>query len=402
MTIHYKSPLDETQFSSVAEQINAQKERVKKTVPLSKAVSLSAIILFSVNLLILVVSLIYGAVAIDAESAASAEKLAGIPIVGKITHWCFEKVLLEFKDLYAILWSVVFLIAAPILVSVLIRIVGGLIIRNSASAPAGESVSNTNETLTAEKLGKNLSELKSLLSSVSGVKPAKTFSFLVCLFLVGYFFYGAYLSDEMDAFLNGNIGSILIGMAICVVILFFVFILLINIFMACIRPVYSVMWSRKNRALMTNLNEYEKRQLELLSTDELCKKAYELPLWDEKAVMMMEIAAKRGDKKGKDYLSEYKIYKEEQDKERMSRYYKYGVEEEAKGNYSSAKSWYRSAADMGHPDGMYNFARLAYKDGNVSDAKRYLKKSIDSGYYNDEHTRALLRAMESGQHINIV
>lgn len=407
MTIHVTHPLDENQFSAVAEQIGVRKKMMQKRAVLSKVISLSAIILLSLNLAILVVSMMYGAVAVDVESASSAERLAGIPVIGPITHWCFENILLGFKDVYAIVRAVIFWIAAPIVVAVISRIVGGLIIRKTTSASAGESAAETDQNVTVEKLQRDLDDLRSLAKGTAGVMPAKTCSLLVCLLLVGYLFYGAYLTEELDAFLNTGIFSMLIGMAVAIVVLVFVFALIMKLFMCCLRPVYRAGPNDGDIALA--LSEYikakkaeEQKRLEAMSTDELYEKAFELPLWDEQALQMMRIAAARGDERAENYLSEYEIHQEEMHEEQMSGYFREGRDKEAMGNYSRAKQLYKLAADMGHPDGMYNYARLAYKAGDVYDAKRYLKKSIDSGTYDDEHTRALLRAMESGQHINIV
>ena len=73
-----------------------------------------------------------------------------------------------------------------------------------------------------------------------------------------------------------------------------------------------------------------------------------------------------------------------------------------KKDYRLSRQKFKEAAELGHPDGMYNYARLSFKFDDYREGKIWLKKAIESGTYDDEHTRQLLAFVEDGGTLNIV
>lgn len=92
----------------------------------------------------------------------------------------------------------------------------------------------------------------------------------------------------------------------------------------------------------------------------------------------------------------------ELNEERGMEFYRKGKNAERSGNYSLAENYYKQAADLGNPDGSYNYARISMGKGRRSEAIRYLKKAMQYSAYNDAETRRLLEALESGENINII
>lgn len=92
----------------------------------------------------------------------------------------------------------------------------------------------------------------------------------------------------------------------------------------------------------------------------------------------------------------------ELNEERGMEFYRKGKNAERSGNYSLAENYYKQAADLGNPDGSYNYARISMGKGRRSEAIRYLKKAMQYSTYNDAETRRLLEALESGENINII
>lgn len=92
----------------------------------------------------------------------------------------------------------------------------------------------------------------------------------------------------------------------------------------------------------------------------------------------------------------------ELNEERGMEFYRKGKNAERSGNYSLAENYYKQAADLGNPDGSYNYARISMGKGRRSEAIRYLKKAMQYPAYNDAETRRLLEALESGENINII
>lgn len=77
-----------------------------------------------------------------------------------------------------------------------------------------------------------------------------------------------------------------------------------------------------------------------------------------------------------------------------------GLEAERNGRYSTAKQYFKDAAELGDALGMDNYARHCLIEGKRSDAIYWLQKSIDTGEA-DETSRELLRALKNGQHIDV-
>lgn len=70
-------------------------------------------------------------------------------------------------------------------------------------------------------------------------------------------------------------------------------------------------------------------------------------------------------------------------------------------DYRLSRQKFKEAAELGHPDGMYNYARLSFKFDDYEEGKIWLKKAIKSGTYDDAHTHQLLAFVEDGGRLNI-
>lgn len=92
---------------------------------------------------------------------------------------------------------------------------------------------------------------------------------------------------------------------------------------------------------------------------------------------------------------------EKQKRERSKRLCQEAWEAQDRKDYRLSRQKFKEAAELGHPDGMYNYARLSFKFDDYREGTLWLKKAIESGAYDDEHTRQLLRFVEDGGRLNI-
>ena len=70
-------------------------------------------------------------------------------------------------------------------------------------------------------------------------------------------------------------------------------------------------------------------------------------------------------------------------------------------DYRLSRQKFKEAAELGNPDGMYNYARLSFKFNDYKEGARWLRKAIESGTYDDAQTRQLLEFVEQGGTLNI-
>lgn len=78
-----------------------------------------------------------------------------------------------------------------------------------------------------------------------------------------------------------------------------------------------------------------------------------------------------------------------------------GLEAEGDGDYDEAERCFRASAELGNPDGAYNYARYCLRKGDRSGAIRYLKKAMEWPGYNTEESRQILEGLKNGANIDL-
>ncbi len=98
----------------------------------------------------------------------------------------------------------------------------------------------------------------------------------------------------------------------------------------------------------------------------------------------------------KQRLAELEAQRREEEEKSGRELFRRGLDAEGRGDYSAAEACFKKAADLGNPDGEYNYARYCMSHGNRSGAILYLKKAMEYPAYNDEESRRILDGLLHG------
>ena len=144
----------------------------------------------------------------------------------------------------------------------------------------------------------------------------------------------------------------------------------------------------------------EQERLDAMTGEELYNYALEIEDNNEQ-LKYLRMAEKRGYKDACYMITVVERMIEEEKYKKSKALMDAGWAAQDRGDYRLAKSKFLDAAYLDNPDGMYNYARLCLRDGERQSAIRWLEKAIASGTYDDEQSRQLLSAIKRGEHINV-
>lgn len=261
-----------------------------------------------------------------------------------------------------IYWGI--LVAAWFLLPVAVTAVISILV--SIFAKSNDSVSGDTDAEKAKSLNA-LAEKLGAMDNRNAGNGWKTcyqwvFVILICALLVF-----AFLTLKMA------IGEMVIGFAICAVILFFVYGWILGAFYGLNRLFYTV---KPYYGLRDATDAYWLS----VDPDEKTRREEEKERLAKEAAEARERAARRRD------IAEAKRIE--------------ALEYEQYGNYSLAKSLFKEAAEMGDALAMDNYARHCLIAGNRSEAIRWLQKAVDTGEA-DSDAKAILQALKDGKNIDV-
>ena len=373
LKLDYTSPLDEAQVVSVAKQIKTKTKEMKSRVTLSKIIKISVIIFFIFSVVLISIGAIYGLFTTEKALKPVAKQLAAMPIIGSTAKWCFRNILLKFKDIHAILRSVLLVIGVPLVAAILLRILGGIFISRKRTTSFWKLY---DDKVVTDELKNDFAKLKTLTSkTIDGAKPVKSFCVLTSLFIAGYFLYSMFLYAEVDASINDGFifvaifGLLLLSVALSVIIYGLLY---------CLRTLYVVSWNKNNDSFPSELEKFEERQrrerelreqeekerkrlADLKDGAELYEKAVSGDTIDESLIRQ---AAEKGDPQANLYIGIQMIT----DISGLT-------SRELTARYSMAKAHFKYANDVKIPDGIFLYAtsQLMTESHNYNEWEAILK-----------------------------
>ena len=261
-----------------------------------------------------------------------------------------------------IYWGI--LIAAWFLVPLAVTAVISIVV--SLCVKGGDAICGETEAERAKQLNSMAVELSGMDNRYAGDGWKTAFKWIFVLLICGLLAFAFFALKMIE-------GSMLIGFAVCAVILFFVYGLILRWFYALnrlfynIHPPYGLKDATDAYWLSVDPDEKTRREQEKQRRE---KEAAEAA---ERAARQRDIAiAKRVE------ALEYEQY----------------------GNYSLAKQLFKEAAEMGDALAMDNYARHCLIAGNRNEAIRWLQKAVDSGEA-DSDAKAILQALKDGKNIDV-
>ena len=248
----------------------------------------------------------------------------------------------------------------PLAITAVISILVSLFVKGS------DTISGETDAEKAKNLNSMAVELSRMDNRSAGDGWKTAFKWLFVILICALLAFAFFALKMLD-------GSMLIGFAVCAVVLFFVYGLVLRWFYGLNRLFYTI-------DSPYGLKEATDAYWLSVDPDEKSRREAEKERREKEAADAAERAARLRD------IAEAKRVE--------------ALEYEQYGNYSLAKQLFKEAAEMGDALAMDNYARHCLIAGNRSEAVRWLQKAVDSGEA-DADARAILQALKDGKNIDV-